>query len=130
MGRHICNNSKQAGVCVCPKCGYTVVHNRGVPCSTKYCPVCKLRLVRSDYSQHQNTSNQPNEQHSDVSQQEYPKVKENQKVDVDLCTGCGVCMDACPVNAIEMNPDKAFIMVDICRNCKKCVKVCPVGAIS
>ncbi|NCB70036.1 MAG: 4Fe-4S dicluster domain-containing protein [Bacteroidia bacterium] len=55
---------------------------------------------------------------------EYPKV------DVDLCIGCGVCVEICPVNAIVMNDDKAFIIEDMCRNCQKCVRACPVGAIS
>ena len=34
------------GYCVCPKCGYKVNHERGVPCSTIKCPKCKIDLAR------------------------------------------------------------------------------------
>jgi len=34
------------GYCVCPKCGYKILHERGVPCSTVECPKCKINLVR------------------------------------------------------------------------------------
>lgn len=34
------------GRCVCPRCGYSVPHERGVPCSTLKCPKCNLSLER------------------------------------------------------------------------------------
>ena len=34
------------GDCVCPKCGYKIPHQRGVPCSTLQCPNCKISLER------------------------------------------------------------------------------------
>jgi cation diffusion facilitator family transporter len=34
------------GFCVCPRCGYRVEHQRGVPCSTLICPNCKIPLKR------------------------------------------------------------------------------------
>jgi len=34
------------GYCVCPKCGYKIPHQRGVPCSTLQCPNCKINLQR------------------------------------------------------------------------------------
>lgn len=34
------------GKCVCPKCGYSVPHQRGVPCSTLKCPTCNINLER------------------------------------------------------------------------------------
>jgi len=34
------------GYCVCSKCGYKILHERGVPCSTLECPKCKINLVR------------------------------------------------------------------------------------
>ena len=35
-----------SGYCVCPKCGYKIPHQRGVPCSTLQCPNCKINLQR------------------------------------------------------------------------------------
>ena len=46
----------------------------------------------------------------------------------DTCTGCGVCVDACPFGAIDMVDDKAVIN-EACRACGQCIDACPVGAI-
>jgi hypothetical protein len=34
------------GNCVCPLCGTTVSHQRGVPCSLTSCPKCGARMTR------------------------------------------------------------------------------------
>ena len=52
------------------------------------------------------------------------------KVDQDKCTGCGVCVDICPVDAITMKDGKAVIDEDACIDCGVCVSECPVEAIS
>ncbi len=51
------------------------------------------------------------------------------KVDTEKCCGCGSCVDACPVGAIEMKDDKASVKAD-CIECGACVGACPVEAIS
>jgi ferredoxin len=52
-------------------------------------------------------------------------------VDKDLCTGCGQCVDSCPVEAISMNDnDIAVVDPDTCVDCGDCVDICPVDAIS
>jgi len=51
-------------------------------------------------------------------------------VDSDKCTGCGECIEACPLDAIEMQGDTAAVDPDTCGDCGACVDVCPVEAIS
>ncbi len=34
------------GMCVCPKCGYSTEHVRGMPCFEKRCPNCNIPLMR------------------------------------------------------------------------------------
>ena len=34
------------GTCVCPKCGYKQVHQRGAPCLSMKCPKCKSPMTR------------------------------------------------------------------------------------
>ncbi len=34
------------GYCLCPKCGYQIKHQRGIPCSSFQCPKCKINLER------------------------------------------------------------------------------------
>lgn len=39
--------SGPGGNCVCPKCGATGPHERGLPCSTKKCPKCGARMTKA-----------------------------------------------------------------------------------
>jgi cation diffusion facilitator family transporter len=34
------------GYCICEKCGYKFIHQRGVPCSSLKCPNCNINLKR------------------------------------------------------------------------------------
>ncbi len=46
----------------------------------------------------------------------------------DRCTECGLCVDACPTDAVELSPFPVFN--DRCISCFNCVRVCPEDAIS
>jgi len=51
-------------------------------------------------------------------------------IDPDLCTGCGVCVDMCPMGAISLRDNVACIDSQTCTGCGICEDECPVGAIS
>jgi ferredoxin len=49
----------------------------------------------------------------------------------DLCVGCGLCVDTCPVEAISLdNENIAVVDAELCVDCGKCVEECPSEAIS
>lgn len=53
------------------------------------------------------------------------------KIDEALCTGCGLCADACHEKAIEIKDGKArLIRDDYCDGLGACLPSCPAGAIS
>ena len=49
-------------------------------------------------------------------------------IDTNKCTGCGGCIDLCPVIAISMINDLVVVNNSLCTECGICVKVCPVRA--
>ncbi len=49
-------------------------------------------------------------------------------VDEQCCTGCGDCVDECPVGAISLN-DVAIIDGQLCIDCGECIDVCPEACI-
>ena len=55
-----------------------------------------------------------------------------ERIDPDLCTGCGICVDSCTMDVIRMDEksQKAVIKYpDDCMLCVFCEEDCPVGAI-
>ncbi|MBN2179968.1 MAG: 4Fe-4S binding protein [Deltaproteobacteria bacterium] len=50
-------------------------------------------------------------------------------VDEELCNGCGLCVEECPVDTIVMNDDVADIEMADCIRCGICHDICPTEAI-
>lgn len=50
-------------------------------------------------------------------------------IEKNKCIGCGKCIAVCPVNAIYLKDNKAFIDKEKCIFCGKCLSICPFDAI-
>jgi electron transport complex protein RnfB len=52
-------------------------------------------------------------------------------VDAEACTGCGVCVERCQVNAVTVDGRGDVVRVDLnrCIGCGNCVVTCPTGAM-
>jgi energy-converting hydrogenase A subunit Q len=48
----------------------------------------------------------------------------------EKCIGCGVCIEECPVNCIELGSPSPVCISEECVYCGKCVQTCPVQAVS
>jgi ferredoxin len=52
-------------------------------------------------------------------------------IDEELCIGCGICVDRCPTDAIELNEEgKAERDENACFGCGICARFCPEEAVS
>jgi len=52
------------------------------------------------------------------------------QADPKLCTGCGTCIDQCPVSALSMNDHIPQVDADTCITCFCCQEICPEKAIT
>ena len=53
-------------------------------------------------------------------------------VDPEQCSGCRICNNLCPFNAISFLEDRGVTEINpaLCQGCGTCVAACPAGAIS
>jgi uncharacterized protein (DUF362 family)/Pyruvate/2-oxoacid:ferredoxin oxidoreductase delta subunit len=52
------------------------------------------------------------------------------QADPELCTGCGTCVDQCPVSALSMDNHIPHVDANICISCFCCQEICPEKAIT
>ena len=50
-------------------------------------------------------------------------------IDETNCTGCGICIEECPVDAISMKNEEAGINMAECIRCGVCHDICPQEAV-
>ena len=52
-------------------------------------------------------------------------------IEADECIGCGICVDACPQEVLEVvDGTVEAVNEEACIACGDCVEECPMGAIS
>jgi ferredoxin len=51
------------------------------------------------------------------------------RIDAQLCTACGQCIEVCPVGAITLE-ETAIVDETQCVGCGACAEACPMEAIS
>ena len=52
------------------------------------------------------------------------------RIDEKTCTGCGICVEACPTQALSQVGNKARLThPDLCTYCTICEGICPAEAI-
>ena len=52
------------------------------------------------------------------------------EVNLDICTGCGDCVNFCPTGAVAIvNGKVAIVKPEACTYCTECEALCPSGAI-
>ena len=51
-------------------------------------------------------------------------------VNKEECCGCGTCVDACPVSALEVTDGVVSVNEAECLECGACVDECPLGCLS
>ena len=52
------------------------------------------------------------------------------QADPELCTGCGICVEQCPVSALTMNDDLPQVDAGTCITCFCCQEICPEKAMT
>lgn len=67
-----------------------------------------------------------------IQQKEVSMEPVRASINQDMCSGCRICNNLCPFNAILFHEDRMVSEVNpaLCQGCGTCVAACPAGAIS
>ena len=57
-------------------------------------------------------------------------VEKKLDINEDICVGCGVCEENCPVEAIKLENGEIVYSKNKCILCEVCSKKCPVAALN
>lgn len=58
-------------------------------------------------------------------------TKRMPEIDIELCTACGDCIEACPEDALSLSEaHKVLLDEERCAYCADCEDICPTGAIA
>lgn len=59
-------------------------------------------------------------------------MAEHPVIDREECTGCGICVDECPQECLELDSEdiSVFAHPNKCDSCATCEEVCPTEAIT
>lgn len=52
------------------------------------------------------------------------------QADPDLCTGCGACVEHCPVSVLSMTDELPRVNANLCIRCFCCQEICPEKAMT
>jgi len=75
------------------------------------------------------TNNMPDQMNRQITGGAVNKVSMAAVVDSNKCTGCGICENYCPTNAISIDT-VAMIDESKCTGCGQCFNECSQGAIT
>lgn len=53
-------------------------------------------------------------------------------INKNKCTGCGICVESCPMDVLRLDPKKKRAVIaypEDCQVCHLCQHFCPAGAI-
>ena len=50
--------------------------------------------------------------------------------DSEACSGCGICLERCQMDAIQFEDESASVDLDRCIGCGLCVSTCPTSALA
>jgi len=55
-----------------------------------------------------------------------------ERIDVEICTGCGICVSSCPMDVLRMDKESGRAIIrypEDCMLCGWCIVDCPVDAV-